>query len=277
MSKATPKRSRLDTLLVERGLVESREQARRLIVAGEVRVEGETAAKPAMRVAHDARVEVKARPRYVSRGGEKLAAALERFAIEVDARVCADVGASTGGFTDVLLQAGAQRVYAIDAGYGQLAWGLRQDERVVVMERTNARYLEALPEPIDLATIDVSFISLGLILPAVRGWLAPGAEVVTLVKPQFEAGRSQVGKGGVVRDPAVHREVLLRASAYAAENGFALCGMTPSPLQGPAGNIEFLMWLKADAAEPGLDPAAVVDAVVDAAHTPDEAGADGES
>lgn len=270
MSKASAKRSRLDTLLVERGLVKSREQARRMIIAGEVRVGGETAAKPAMRVAPDVRIEIVARPRFVSRGGEKLAAALERFPIDVEGQICADVGASTGGFTDVLLQAGARRVYAIDAGYGQLAWALRQDERVIVMERTNARYLESLPEPIGLATIDVSFISLGLILPAACGWLAPGAEVVALVKPQFEAGRSQVGKGGVVRDPTVHREVLERAVGFATENGLTLAGMIPSPLRGPAGNIEFLIWLKESAAERGVDSTALIDAVVSEAHASDK-------
>lgn len=270
MSKASAKWSRLDTLLVERGLVELLEQARRMIIAGEVRVGGETAAKPAMCVASDVQIKIVARPRFVSRGGEKLAAALERFPIDIKEQICADVGASTGGFTDVLLQAGARRVYAIDAGYGQLAWALRQDERVTVMERTNARYLESLPEPIGLATIDVSFISLGLILPAVRGWLAPGAEIVALVKPQFEAERSQVEQGGVVGDPAVHREVLERAAGFATENRLILAGMMPSPLRGPAGNIEFLMWLKESTAERSVDPAALIDEVVSEAHASDE-------
>lgn len=180
---------------------------------------------------------------YVGRGGVKLAVALDAFTIDPSNAACADVGASTGGFTDVLLQRGAARVYAIDVGYGQLAWKLRQDKRVVVMERTNARHLEALPEPIDLATIDVSFISLKLILPAVIKWLAPSALVVALVKPQFEAGKAQVDKGGVVRNRAVHRQVLENVIAYAADIDLNTFGLIPSPITGPAGNHEFLLCL----------------------------------
>jgi len=191
-------------------------------------------------------ISVDARPRFVSRGGEKLEAALERFALDVKGLVAADVGASTGGFTDCLLQHGARRVYAIDVGYGQLDWRLRNDLRVEVIERTNARYLERLPEPIDLVTIDVSFISLALILPAAVRWLpAPGVgagQVVALIKPQFEAGRRDVGRGGVVRDPEVHRRVLMQVLGAARALGLRLRGLMASPLRGPAGNVEFLSW-----------------------------------
>lgn len=207
---------RLDVLLVERGLAESRTQAQRLIRAGLVRVAGQVADKPGTQVATNAAITLQARPRFVSRGGEKLEAALVRFGLDVRGWVAADVGASTGGFTDCLLQHGARRVYAIDVGYGQLDWRLRNDPRVVVMERTNARYLESLPEPVDLVTVDVSFISLGLILPMAVRWLKPGGRVVALIKPQFEAGRREVGKGGVVRDPQVHRRVLERVLDIAA-------------------------------------------------------------
>ena len=191
---------RLDQLLVQRNLVESRERAQRLIMAGEVLVNDRVADKPGMSIAVDAAIRIKEPLPYVSRGGLKLAAALDRFPIPIERVVCADVGASTGGFTDCLLQRGAARVYAIDVGYGQLDWKLRNDPRVVVMDRTNARYLESLPEPIRVATIDASFISLRLILPAVLQWLCPDAHIVALIKPQFEAGRERVGKGGVVRD-----------------------------------------------------------------------------
>lgn len=241
-------KKRLDVLLVERGLAESRAQAQRLIRAGLVRVGGQVADKPGTRMATNVEIALQARPRFVSRGGEKLEAALVRFGLDVAGAVAADVGASTGGFTDCLLQHGARRVYAIDVGYGQLAWRLRNDPRVVVMERTNARYLESLPEPVDVVTADVSFISLGLILPVAVRWFTPpspppvGGGVVALIKPQFEAGRREVGKGGVVRDPAVHRRVLERVLGIAAELGLGLCGLMPSPLRGPAGNVEFLAW-----------------------------------
>jgi len=246
-------------LLVERGLAESRAQAQRLIRAGLVRVAGQVADKPGTQVVVSAEVSLQARPRFVSRGGEKLEAALVRFGLDVAGVVAADVGASTGGFTDCLLQHGARRVYAIDVGYGQLAWRLRNDPRVVVMERTNARYVESLPEPVGLVTADVSFISLGLILPAAVRWFTPpcppprggggesppsreGGQVVALIKPQFEAGRREVGKGGVVRDPEVHRRVLERVLDVAAGLGLGLRGLMPSPLRGPAGNVEFLGW-----------------------------------
>jgi len=253
-------KERLDVLVAERELAESRAQAQRLIRAGLVRVAGQVSDKPGTQVAVDAEVTLKARPRFVGRGGEKLAAALVRFGLDVTDVVAADVGASTGGFTDCLLQHGARRVYAIDVGYGQLAWRLRNDPRVVVMERTNARYVEILPEPVGLVTADVSFISLGLILPVVVGWFAPpltpprrggDGQVVVLIKPQFEAGRREVGKGGVVRDPEVHRRVLARVLGVAAQLGLGLRGLMPSPLLGPAGNVEFLGWWELGAE--GLD------------------------
>jgi 23S rRNA (cytidine1920-2'-O)/16S rRNA (cytidine1409-2'-O)-methyltransferase len=254
---------RLDVLLVERGLVRSRSRAQRLIRAGEVRVAGQVADKPGTQVPVDAAVTLQARPRFVGRGGGKLEAAIQRFALDVSGWVAADVGASTGGFTDCLLQHGARRVYAIDVGYGQLDWKLRNDERVVVMERTNARYLETLPEPIDLVTVDVSFISLALILPMAVRWLSPQGQVVALIKPQFEAGRDDVGKGGVVRDPAVHRRVLTRVLAVAAELDLSLHGLTVSPLPGPAGNVEFLAWWRRGAPSRAWEPA--VDAALRAA------------
>ena len=235
---------RLDVLLAQRGLVESRSRARAMIMAGEVLVDGRRVDKAGTRVTASATLELKAKPRYVSRGGDKLAAAIEAFRPEIAGSVCADVGASTGGFTDCLLQHGAARVYAIDVGYGQLDWTLRQDSRVVVMERRNVRHLTNFPEPVDLVVIDVSFISLRLVLPVIRQWLKTPASVVALVKPQFEAGRQAVGKGGVVRDPQVHRQVLLQILASARDEGFCAAGLLRSPLLGPAGNVEFLCWLK---------------------------------
>jgi 23S rRNA (cytidine1920-2'-O)/16S rRNA (cytidine1409-2'-O)-methyltransferase len=249
---------RLDHLLVQRGLAESRSQAQVLVLAGEVCVDGQVTLKPGTRVSDEAEVEVREQLPYVSRGGLKLAAALDAFRVSVAGAVCADVGASTGGFTDCLLQRGAARVYAIDVGYGQLAWQLRQDERVVVMERTNARYLERLPEPAQLVTIDASFISLRLLLPAVVRWLAPGAAVIPLVKPQFEAGREQVGKGGVVREPTVHRQVLEKVAGYATTHGLAVHGVIRSPITGPAGNAEFLVHLRLGSPGEDFDLAAAI-------------------
>jgi 23S rRNA (cytidine1920-2'-O)/16S rRNA (cytidine1409-2'-O)-methyltransferase len=237
------KKSRLDLLLTQKGLVDSRNRAQALIMAGKVQVNDQVVTKAGTLVPVDAKVSLKQERPYVSRGGIKLAAALDTFNIRPENIVCADVGASTGGFTDLLLQRGAAKVYAIDVGYGQLAWQLRQDERVVVMERTNARYLESLPEPVYLVTIDVSFISLKLILPAVLKWLGSPAVVVALVKPQFEAGREQVGKGGVVRDREVHRQVLQQIVTVAADAGLEVLGLIPSPITGPAGNHEFLLHL----------------------------------
>ena len=239
-------KTRLDVALVERGLTDSRTRAQRLIRAGQVSVAGQVVDKPGTPVPDGARLSLKARPQYVSRGGEKLEAALSQFEVGVRDSVAADVGASTGGFTDCLLQHGARRVYAIDVGYGQLHWRLRNDPRVVVMERTNARYLKALPEPVEIVTVDVSFISLGLILPSTVGWFAesgrPGSQVLALIKPQFEAGRSDVARGGVVRDPGVHRRVLRRVLGMAGALGLRLRGLMASPLRGPAGNVEFLAW-----------------------------------
>lgn len=238
-----PKKQRLDLLLVQRGLVASRHLAQRLIMAGEVLVNDQPVAKPGTQVVTSAEIRVRERPQFVSRGGEKLSAALRAFGIEPDGWICADVGASTGGFTDCLLQAGAAHVYAIDVGYGQFAWVLRNHHRVVVMERTNARYVEILPEAIDLVVADVSFISLRLLLPVFVNWMRGDAQAVLLIKPQFEAGRRDVGKGGVVRNPEVHRRVLQEIIVAAHQAAFSVCGLVPSPLLGPSGNREFLLWL----------------------------------
>ena len=258
---AVAKKQRLDLALVERGMAGSREQARARILAGDVTVGGQLATKPGALVPGDAAVTLRATAAFVSRGGVKLAHALDRFAVDAAGWIALDAGASTGGFTDCLLQRGARRVYAVDVGYGQLDWRLRQDPRVVVMERVNLRQLAALPEPIDLATLDLSFISLRLVLEPVRRLLRPNGQVLALVKPQFEAGRGQVGRGGVVRDPAVHAAVLRDLLTWATAHGFAVRGLTASPIRGPAGNVEFLAHLAAtDAAEP-LD----VDSPIEAA------------
>lgn len=238
---------RLDRLLVDRGLAPSRERAQRLILAGAVLVADRPATKAGVLVPPDAPLRLRGPASdYVSRGGEKLAGALETFALDVAATVALDVGASTGGFTDCLLRRGARRVIAVDVGYGQLAWTLRQDPRVVVLERTNARRLDGamLPEAPDLATVDVSFISLALVLPAVAATLRPGAAMVTLVKPQFEAGRGQVGKGGVVRDPAVRAEAVARVRREAEGMGLRVRGEADSVLPGPKGNREVFLWLE---------------------------------
>jgi len=247
------KKKRLDVLLVERGLVESREQGKRLIMAGQVLVDGQVVDKPGMQEAGGADIRLRAKPPYVSRGGLKLEAALDSFGVQVTGVVAADVGASTGGFTDCLLQRGVRKVYAIDVGYGQLAWRLRQHPRVVVMERVNVRYLESLPEPIDLAAVDVSFISLELVLPSVTGWLKPAGDIISLIKPQFEAGRAEVGKGGVVKDPEVHRAVLGNILAWALDHGLAVRSLMTSPLKGPAGNVEFLAHLNKGRGQPSIE------------------------
>ena len=292
------KKQRVDLLLVERGLAESRALAQRLVMAGQVRVDGQVALKPSDKVAEGAELTVDQGPRYVSRGGEKLEAALQAFGLPLAGRVCADVGASTGGFTDCLLQHGANKVYAIDVGEGILDWKLRQHPQVVVMEGTNARYVERLPEAVSLVTIDASFISLKVLLPVVKGWfsLTPGpspmkgeggtypqplpgreggtltpnpsptrgegqaerGDVVALIKPQFEAGRQEVRRGkGVIRDPEVHRQVLLEVLEFAQGQGFGLKGLLRSPLLGPKGNVEFLAWL----AWPGGETVAVESAL----------------
>lgn len=246
-------KKRLDVLVCERGLADSRQRAQAVIMAGQVYVAGQKATKAGMTVEEDAQIEFRGQSlRYVSRGGLKLEKAMETWPITLDGAVCGDIGASTGGFTDCMLQNGAVKVYAVDVGYGQLAWSLRSDGRVVCLERTNARYLthEQVPDELDFASVDVSFISLKLILPALRGLLKPTGHVVCLVKPQFEAGREKVGKKGVVRDPAVHQEVLEHFLDHAKEAGFAVKDITFSPIRGPEGNIEYLGYLSAEEGEP---------------------------
>ncbi len=237
---------RLDVLLTERGLCESRQKAQAAIMAGLVTVNGEKVTKSGAGVLESDVLEVKgpAIP-YVSRGGLKLEKAMKLWSIDLSGKLCADIGASTGGFSDCMLQCGAAKVYAVDTGYGKLDWKIRTDSRVVALERTNARYLthEQIPDELDFASVDVSFISLRLILPALRGVLKDGGEVVCLVKPQFEAGRENVGKKGVVRDPAVHLQVLERFLIHASENGFFVKELTFSPIKGPEGNIEYLGYL----------------------------------
>ncbi|HBD85903.1 MAG TPA: TlyA family rRNA (cytidine-2'-O)-methyltransferase [Clostridiales bacterium] len=238
---------RLDQRVFELGLAESRERAKTTIMGGQVYVDGQKAEKPGMQVSPESKIEVRgsACP-YVSRGGFKLEKALRTFEINPSGLVCIDCGASTGGFTDVLLKNGAARVYAVDVGYGQLAWSLRSDSRVVSMERQNARYLTAdmFPERMALAVMDLSFISVRLVLPAVRGLLLEGAPVICLIKPQFEAGKADVGKKGVVRDPAVHEKVLREFVGFASSAGYGVMGLDYSPVRGPEGNIEYLGYLK---------------------------------
>jgi 23S rRNA (cytidine1920-2'-O)/16S rRNA (cytidine1409-2'-O)-methyltransferase len=255
-------KQRLDILLFESGLAPSREKARAFIMAGEVLVGGKVVDKPGTRVEIGAEITVKTKPRFVSRGGEKLAAALDAFPVTVAGRRCADVGASTGGFTDCLLQYGAAQVYSIDVGYGQIDYGLRQDPHVIVIERTNARYLETLPEVVSLVVIDTSFISLRLLLPTIRNWLTPSADVIPLIKPQFEAGRDDVGKGGVVRDTRVHRRVLEEVLTFAQTQGLVPRGLIQSPLKGPAGNIEFLTWLSWGDVSPASSVSALIQSVI---------------
>ena len=271
---------RLDVLLVERRLAESRAKAQAMIMAGQVRIADQVALKPATAISADSVLTVDPGPRFVSRGGEKLDAALEAFGMDVTGLICADVGASTGGFTDCLLQRGALKVYAIDVGKGVLHWKLRNDPRVVVMEETNARFVESLPEQIAVATVDASFISLKILLPVVKRWLLPPFDhaqdqgktlaphviclanhagekeerggVIALIKPQFEAGRKDVSRGdGVIRDPEIHKQVLLDVLGFAQREGFSIRGLIKSPLLGPKGNAEFLVWL--DQAPPKFD------------------------
>ncbi len=240
------KRERLDKLLVERGLVASREQSQGMILAGDVLVDNRPVTKAGSLVDERAVIRVRSTPLpYASRGGSKLEKALEEFQIDVTRRTALDVGASTGGFTDCLLAHGAREVFAVDVGYGQLDWKLRNDPRVRVYEKTNIRYLEvsALPRPAELATIDVSFISLTLVLPAVKKLLVPGGEIIPLVKPQFEVGRGKVGKGGVVRSPAEHSRVIDAIKESAARLGYGARGVVESPLLGPKGNKEFFLHL----------------------------------
>jgi 23S rRNA (cytidine1920-2'-O)/16S rRNA (cytidine1409-2'-O)-methyltransferase len=255
------KKVRLDLLLVERGLAESRTKAQALIMAGQVRVDEQVEFKASSAVSPDARLDLETGPRFVSRGGEKLEAALATFPVDVTGRVCADVGSSTGGFTDCLLQHGAAKVYAIDVGKGLLHWKLRSDARLVIMEETNARQVEKLPELVSLVTVDAAFISLKILLPVVRGWFGPpsgpsqftnmggemkqgGGGIIALIKPQFEAGRKETARNrGVIRDPEVHQAVLTDVLTFAQGQGFGIRGLIRSPLQGPKGNVEFLAWL----------------------------------
>jgi 23S rRNA (cytidine1920-2'-O)/16S rRNA (cytidine1409-2'-O)-methyltransferase len=243
-----PAKQRVDHLLVQRGLAESRAKAQALVLAGAVFSGGLRIDKPGAQLAGDAPLELKGRDHpWVSRGGVKLAHALDHFGVEVAGLVALDIGASTGGFTDVLLVRGAARVYAVDVGHGQLAWKLRQDPRVVVLERLNARYLtqEQVPEPVDIITCDASFIGIQTILPAPLALAAEGAALVALVKPQFEAGREHVGKGGVVRDPAMQREVCQRIAAWVgSQPGWTAVGIVESPILGPEGNREFLLYAR---------------------------------
>jgi 23S rRNA (cytidine1920-2'-O)/16S rRNA (cytidine1409-2'-O)-methyltransferase len=241
---ASNKKQRLDLTLVERGLAPSREKARAMILAGDVRVAGQTEHRAAAPVAADAPIDVVRPQRFVSRGGDKLDHALDAFGVDVTGTIALDVGASTGGFTDCLLQHGAARVYAVDVGYGQLDARLRADDRVVVMERTHVKDLTTLPETPAIATIDVSFISLTQALPNVITLLAPGGRIVALVKPQFEAGREEVGRDGVVRDPLVHATVIGRVAWWCVNHGLGVRGVTASPLLGPAGNREFFLLLE---------------------------------
>ena len=246
-------KKRLDVLLCERGLAESRQRAQADIMGGCVFVEGRPTLKAGQAVDEEAQIEVRGQAiPYVSRGGLKLAKAMDVFSLDLTGLVCADIGASTGGFTDCMLQHGAEKVFAVDTGYGKLAWKLRTDPRVVPLERTNARYLtrEQIPDALDFASVDVSFISLRLILPALRGVLKDSGRVVCLVKPQFEAGREKVGKKGVVRDPKVHLEVLEHFLDHAAQANFTVAAMDFSPIRGPEGNIEYLGLLTAGAGEP---------------------------
>ena len=225
-------------------MAESRAKAQALIMAGQVRVAGQTALKPATAIAANSVLTVDAGPRFVSRGGEKLDAALEAFPINVTGLICADVGASTGGFADCLLQRGAAKVYAIDVGKGILHWKLRNDKRVVVMEQTNARYVESLPEPVSLVTVDASFISLKVLLPTIKKWINENTNLLCLIKPQFEAGKKDVSRGdGVIRDPEIHKQVLIDVITFAQNEGFGIQGLIKSPLLGPKGNAEFLVWL----------------------------------
>ena len=266
-------KKRLDVAMVEQGLAESRQKAQAIIMAGQVYVNGQKVDKAGAPVTEDAAIEVRGKTlRYVSRGGLKLEKAMQLWPIILKGFICADIGASTGGFTDCMLQNGAEKVYAVDVGYNQLDWRLRTHPQVVCMERTNARYLtaEQIPQPLNFFSVDVSFISLNLILPAVRPLMAEGGEGVCLVKPQFEAGKDKVGKKGVVRDPAVHLEVLEHFLAHAANAGFTVKDLTYSPIRGPEGNIEYLGWLEA-----GEGPAFTGDlrALVERSHADFEEGA----
>ncbi len=262
-------KERLDVLLVKNGLAPSREKAKIMIMEGNVFVAGQREDKAGSTFPEDAVIEVRGSSlKYVSRGGLKLEKALASFPIDLNNCVCMDIGASTGGFTDCMLQNGAVKVYAIDVGYGQLAWKLRSDERVVCMEKTNFRYVtdEQIKEPVDFASVDVSFISLSKILPVAYPLLKEKGEMACLIKPQFEAGRDKVGKKGVVRDPKVHEEVINNIFGFAADAGFKVCGLEYSPVRGPEGNIEYLMYLRKSADEAAAFGDAEISEVVNRAH-----------
>lgn len=254
---------RLDSRIFELGLTESREKAKAFIMAGQVFVNGMKVVKAGTTVLPEDKIEVRGTSEFVSRGGHKLKKAMEVFPIDLNDKICMDIGASTGGFTDCMLQNGASRVYSIDVGYGQLAWKLRSDPRVVNLERTNVRYItaEQVPDAIDFFSVDVSFISLCLVLPAAYPLLRDGGECVCLIKPQFEAGREKVGKKGVVRDKSVHAEVIAKIDTFARELGFSVRGLDFSPIKGPEGNIEYLIYLKKNGGESlAIDIASVVEA-----------------
>ena len=259
-------KKRLDVLVFEKGFAESREKAKAIIMAGLVYVNNQKADKPGVSYDENLPLEVRGdTQKYVSRGGYKLDKGLKVFPVSAEGKVCIDCGASTGGFTDVLLQHGAKKVYSVDVGYGQLAWKLRNDSRVVNLERTNLRYVDAelIPEPVELAVMDVSFISVKLVLPAVKALMLEGADYICLIKPQFEAGREKVGKKGVVRDAAVHREVVEGVLDFAQSIGFSVMGLDFSPIKGPEGNIEYICHLKnGDYPRPEID----IDAVIRASH-----------
>ncbi|WP_343252428.1 TlyA family RNA methyltransferase [Ligaoa zhengdingensis] len=262
-------KKRLDLAVTELGLTESREKAKTMIMLGRVYVNNQKADKPGMTVSDADQIELRGETlRYVSRGGLKLEKSIPRYGLNLEGAVCMDIGASTGGFTDCMLQNGASKVYSIDVGYGQLAWKLRCDERVVNLERTNFRYVtqKEVPDPIDFASVDVSFISLTLILPVAINLLRPGGEMVCLVKPQFEAGKGRVGKKGVVREPEIHREVIAKVADFAHSIGFSVLGIDYSPIKGPEGNIEYLLYLKNDGAGAQLVEETAIRAVVEASH-----------
>lgn len=262
-------KKRLDILVTERGLAESREKAKVRIMAGQVYVDNQKADKPGDTFPEEALVEVRGKGlQYVSRGGLKLEKAMKEFGLTLAGKTCMDIGASTGGFTDCMLQNGAVKVYAVDVGYGQLAWSLRTDSRVVNLERTNARYLtrEQIPEEIGFFSVDVSFISLTMILPAARQLLREGGQAVCLIKPQFEAGKEKVGKKGVVRDRTVHQEVIEKIRDFALENGYSVLGLTYSPVKGPEGNIEYLIYLERSEAPVLAEGIPSASQVVEASH-----------
>lgn len=263
------KKIRLDAAVFEKGISESREKAKALIMAGQIYVNGMKAIKPGITISDEDKIELRGKTlAYVSRGGLKLEKAMKVFPINLSGKICMDIGASTGGFTDCMLQNGAVKVYSVDVGYGQLAWKLRSDPRVVNLERTNFRYVtnEQIPDPIDFASIDVSFISLKLIFPALFPLLCKNGECVCLVKPQFEAGRDKVGKKGVVREQSTHKEVIENVAGYALESGFTVLDLDFSPVKGPEGNIEYLMHIKKTEAPESAVTAEKIDEVVEASH-----------